>query len=83
MKIEDVKVGQSVAYVPMHAKCDYSHPDIDLGVVTSKDDKSVFVRFNRNVIAAGTTNVRSQGCNPEDLISVKFTSIVACDGGTP
>lgn len=50
----------AVIYVPSHANGDRKHPDCERGVVTSRNDLFVFVRY------AGRNN--SQATRPEDLV---------------
>ena len=56
---EIFKPGDHVIYIPGHAGGDPNHPECERGVVTSTNDKNVFVRF-------GTVN--SQACDPGDLV---------------
>mgnify|MGYP001557950135 CR=1 FL=1 len=60
MKLEQAKVGMHVIYVPNHAHGDRLHPDCEHGVVTSKNDTYVFVKFKQ-------WHEHGQACNPEDL----------------
>jgi len=46
MNLEDFNVGDRVLYIPGHAHGDRHHPDCEVGVVTSKNDHFVFVRYN-------------------------------------
>jgi len=46
-------VGDKVTYVPRHAKGDASHPDCEEGIVTSMNDKFVFVEYGTGT-AKGT-----------------------------
>lgn len=39
------KRGDQVAYIPNHAEGDITHRDVELGFVTSINDKFVFVRY--------------------------------------
>ena len=57
----DFKPGQSVRYIPTHALGDASHKDCENGIVTSVNDKVVFVRYSFE----GCT---SQATDPNDLI---------------
>jgi len=41
-----MKVGDRVAYLPLHAGGDLSHPDVELGIITSIGMVYVFVRFD-------------------------------------
>lgn len=51
--------GMHVLYVPTHAQSDLNHKDVEQGIVTSKNDTYVFVRFG------GDTH--SKGCHAHDL----------------
>lgn len=64
MKLEHVKVGMHVVYVPKHANGNRQHPDCEYGVVESKNDTHVyvFVKFK-------SWHNYGQACRPEDLIS--------------
>lgn len=62
MKIEDVKDGMRVVYIPHHAGyIGRRHPDCEHGVVSSKNHKYAFIRFDGQL---GDTN---PACNPADL----------------
>lgn len=41
----DIYIGMKVLYVPSHAKGDLTHKDVEKGVVTSKNEQYIFVRF--------------------------------------
>lgn len=43
--LTDDDLGAQVTYVPMHAGGDRNHPDVEHGVITSFNDKFVFVRY--------------------------------------
>ena len=57
----DFTVGQAVRYIPTHAHGDANHRDCENGIVTSMNDKIVFVLYNPE----GST---SQATNPDNLI---------------
>lgn len=66
MKIENVEVtkrciGDSVIYVPQHAEGDLTHPDTEVGIITSYNDKYVFVKFETSVSC-------SVACCPDTLV---------------
>ncbi len=54
-----VDVGAAVIYIPGHAKGDPSHPDSQLGVISSWNDKYVFVNFGKS---------SNPACDPRDLL---------------
>jgi hypothetical protein len=58
MTPQDFKEGDRVAYIPGHAHGDIRHQDVERGVVSSTNDKFVFVRFK---------GITSQACDPDDL----------------
>lgn len=60
MKLEDAEPGMHVIYVPGHAHGDIEHPDVEHDVVTSKNDRFVFVRFK-------PWHEYGQACDPADL----------------
>jgi hypothetical protein len=45
MNLADFKVGDRVVYIPVQAYRNYLHPDVEHGVVTSINDKFVFVKY--------------------------------------
>lgn len=65
MKHEDVKKGQIVAYVPLHAKGkdERKHPDVEFGIVSAKNENNVFVKFfsQRWKITGEVMSFQSQG----------------------
>lgn len=62
LTLDQIEPGMAVRYVPLHAHGKLSHPDVEDGIVSSKNDQSVFVKFNK---WGGET---SQSCRPEDLV---------------
>ena len=66
MKIEDIQVGDKVVYVPKHLLIGPSEQIIkmeNLGVVTSKNENYVFVRYR--------LDSHSKATRAEDLFSLK------------
>lgn len=66
MRIEDIKIGDKVIYIPDHLLIGDHDKMIlieNLGIVTSKNDRFVFVRYN------GETN--SKATNAEQLFSIR------------
>jgi hypothetical protein len=49
MDKEDYKKGDMVLYVPPHAAHNVRHPDCEEGVVSSSNDKFVFVDYGTGV----------------------------------
>jgi len=65
MKLEDCKDGMEVLYVPHHAHGDKSHSDCEHGIVSSKNDTFVFVRYyHKN----GGLKLHAQATDPNDLV---------------
>ncbi len=58
-RVCDFEAGEHVRWVPEHANGNVNHPDCENGIVTSTNDKYVFVRF---------TGSTSQACNPAQLV---------------
>lgn len=50
LTLEDFDPGQNVRYIPYHAKGDPSHADCKNGIVKSKNDHFVFVKYITNGI---------------------------------
>lgn len=61
MKTKDFKPGDRVVYIPTHVYDDFNHEDCERGVVSSINDKYVFVKFVDHMPNA-------QACNPENLM---------------
>jgi len=55
---EDFKRGDKVRYVPNHADGDTQHPDCQNGVVSSTNEKFVFVKYD-NAMCTMTTGEES------------------------
>ena len=67
MQLHQVSFGQVVRYLPTHAQGDLFHPDAELGIVSSKNDKVVFVKFHKELLRRGWEFCTSRAVNPEDL----------------
>lgn len=65
MTTDDFKPGDRVRYVPRHAHGDRSHADCENGIVSSKNDSNVFVRY---YYKAGGLRDQSQATDPDDLV---------------
>lgn len=70
MKTSDFQKGMKVRYVPNHANGDASHKDCEDGVVSSTNDRFVFVKYDNAVciMLTGDEPYTSQATNADDLI---------------
>lgn len=68
--LEQFKKGMKVIYVPHHAEGDTTHEDCRKGVVSSKNDTWVFVKFDclACIMETGDEDYTAQACNPKDLV---------------
>jgi hypothetical protein len=67
MKLKDINIGDKVIYIPIHLLIGDKSEMVkfnNIGIVTSKNDQYVFVRYN------GTNG--SQATRPDDLYSLKY-----------
>lgn len=67
MKLELIKPGMLVWYVPTHAHGDINHADAEHGRVSSVNSKFAFVKFDKQVAKLGWDGTTSQSCDPADL----------------
>lgn len=70
MTLEEIESGMRVAYVPLHAHGDLTNPSVEHGTVSSKNDKNVFVRFDKQVSRFGWEGTTSQSCYPDSLVKL-------------
>ena len=70
MKTSDFKKGDKVKYIPTHANGDRKHKDCENGVVSSTNNKFVFVKYDNAmcIMTTGDEPYTSQATKPEDLI---------------
>lgn len=68
LTLEEIQPQMRVAYVPAHAQWDKSA--IEYGTVSSKNDKYVFVKFDKQLEKFGWDGTTSQSCDPNDLVAV-------------
>jgi len=70
MKLEDFKKGDRVMYIPSHAEGDMRHKDSQKGVVSSKNDTWVFVKYDWAgcIMTTGDEPYTAQATKPGDLI---------------
>lgn len=68
----DFQVGELVVYIPPHADDDPKHPDCEYGIVSSVNDKFVFIKVYRTKYRIRTIEEAKQftahGCKRENLI---------------
>lgn len=62
-------IGCNVLYIPTHANGSCKHPDCENGIITSYNDKNVFVRYIR-YIRNSILQPTPQSTCPEDLIFI-------------
>jgi len=70
MKLEDCFKGDRVRYIPHHAKGDVNHKDCQTGVVSSKNDTWVFVKYDNLDcrMITGDEPYTAQATDPKDLV---------------
>jgi len=68
LKLSEIMPQMRVAYVSAHAKFDKSA--IEHGTVSSKNDKYVFVKFDKQLAKFGWDGTTSQSCDPNDLVAI-------------
>ena len=68
--VSDFKHGDKVRYVPSHAHGDAKHKDCQNGVVSSTNEKWVFVKYDNSmcIMTTGDESYTAAATNPEDLI---------------
>ena len=69
-KTIDFKKGDAVRYIPHHAKRDPKHKDCQNGIVSSTNDKWVFVKYDNAmcIMVTGDEPYTAAATSPEDLI---------------
>ncbi len=70
MKTTDFKKGDSVLYIPTHAHGNKSHPDCERGVVSSINDRFIFVKYDNLmcIMTTGDEPYTAKATSPEDLV---------------
>jgi len=70
MQVNEFKHGDRVKYIPTHAEGNQNHPDCETGIVSSVNDKFVFVKYDNEmcIMATGDEPYTAQATRPEDLI---------------
>lgn len=68
--LADFAKGDLVRYIPSHAEGNKDHPDCENGVVSSTNDKYVFVKYDNKmcIMTTGDEPYTAQATDPEDLI---------------
>lgn len=77
MKSSEFKKGDRVRYIPTHASNDSSHKDCEDGVVSSINDKFVFVKYDNNmcIMTTGDEPYTAAATDPNDLIFLRKAQI--------
>jgi len=68
LTLAEVTPQMRVAYVPTHAEWDTSA--IEHGTVSSKNERYVFVKFDKLVAKFGWDGTTSQSCKADDLVAI-------------
>lgn len=58
-----IEPGDRVIYVPTHANGDINHPDCEYGIVSSWNNRGIFVKYVRN----GIPQMTAELTDPNDL----------------
>ena len=86
VKTSDFKKGDKVTYVPVHAQGDRNHPDCEDGVVSSVNEKTVFVKYNNAAckMETGDEPYTAAATYPKDLVKRRCdrTFGFVCDCGS-
>lgn len=69
MKTDNFKQGDSVIYLPRHAKGDLEHKDRENGIVSNVNDRFVFVKYSRP--GCDIESMTAKATDPDDLILIK------------
>lgn len=64
------KTRTRVRYVPFHAHGDRTHPDCEDGSISTFNDNTVFVKFDKKLVRHGWDGTTSEACDPESLILI-------------
>lgn len=73
MRLSQIYPKLKVAYIPGHADGDINHPDVEFGIVSSKNHVNAFVKFDKQLRKFGWDGTTSQSCSPEDLFCYEST----------
>jgi len=71
MTVDQFQKGQRVLYIPPHADGDPTHEDCKRGVISSKNDKFVFVKYDNLmcIMTTGDEPYTAQATSPEHLVA--------------
>jgi len=66
----DFEKGDLVKYIPTHAEGNHKHPDCENGVVSSVNDKFVFVKYDNKmcIMTTGDEPYTAKATDPDDLV---------------
>lgn len=69
MDTGEFKKGDRVRYIPAHARGVFNHPDCEDGVVSSVNEKFVFVKYDNamGIMVTGDEPYTAAATRPEDL----------------
>ena len=72
MKTTDFVKGERVKYIPHHALGNRHHRDCQTGVVSSKNEYFVFVKYDNamGVMITGDEPYTAQATDPSDLVKI-------------
>lgn len=68
LTVNNFMKGDAVIYVPYHAHGDTTHQDCERGLVSSTNDKYVFVKFLPQLSRLGWEGTTSQACKVDQLV---------------
>jgi hypothetical protein len=60
--MKNPEINEGVIYVPRHAKKNLNHPDCEHGIISSFNDKFIFVRYIKNGILQETAQATKPEC---------------------
>jgi hypothetical protein len=64
-----MKIGQQIAYIPMHAGGDINHPDVEFGFVTGFNSQGdPFCRYWRKGEIGTLRTTANSECTPIDMV---------------
>ena len=72
MTLEEATPNMRVRYIPGHVHDDRTHPDCELGNISSVGRVNIFVKFDKQVSHLGWQGTIAQSCTPSDLEIVRL-----------